>query len=451
MKLKANWFSPLPPEKTDIANYTHRILPALNALFELTLWVPQNSLYKRADYKIETAGNDGKPFIIPVKHFNLATPNWLHINSADVNFLNIGNNAEFHADIWSLSQQLSCIVIAHDTNIFHLVTGTLRDRLQDNNRLRSLCHEIYGGGAVNLLDRAFSNNSESALESAVEKLPLIETLANNARAYICHTELAFENLKQFDRPVLCLPLPYASEDAPKNWQDKYSGQVDKFELIIFGFIGTNRRVLEFLTILSKHPDKQKFHVSIFGELWDKALIKRTIDRLALTSQVSLKGFVTNAELDIALERSHLAINLRYPSMGEASGSQLRLWNKCLPSLVTDTGYYSTLPDDSVIKVDLDHEEDIIHDTLSKLLSSPESFINMGERGYETLTQNHQPKGYASAIHDFSRRIDIAPLLIDKLSERAAKVTPAKFTNQSQSALCSAIAEIVGVTTVHNSH
>src|SRR5439155_4075393 len=39
--MKLNWFSPLPPAKTDIAHYTARILPALRAHAEVTLWTDQ--------------------------------------------------------------------------------------------------------------------------------------------------------------------------------------------------------------------------------------------------------------------------------------------------------------------------------------------------------------------------------------------------------------------------
>ena len=36
--MKINWFSPLPPDHTEIANYTARLLPALERKFDTTVW-----------------------------------------------------------------------------------------------------------------------------------------------------------------------------------------------------------------------------------------------------------------------------------------------------------------------------------------------------------------------------------------------------------------------------
>ena len=39
--MRLNWFSPLPPARTEIANYTVRLLPALCASCDVTLWTDQ--------------------------------------------------------------------------------------------------------------------------------------------------------------------------------------------------------------------------------------------------------------------------------------------------------------------------------------------------------------------------------------------------------------------------
>lgn len=37
-KPRIHWISPVPPAETDIAHYTHRILPELAEVAELVLW-----------------------------------------------------------------------------------------------------------------------------------------------------------------------------------------------------------------------------------------------------------------------------------------------------------------------------------------------------------------------------------------------------------------------------
>ncbi len=39
--MKINWFSPLPPARTDIAEYTVRVLPGLIKNCQLELWTDQ--------------------------------------------------------------------------------------------------------------------------------------------------------------------------------------------------------------------------------------------------------------------------------------------------------------------------------------------------------------------------------------------------------------------------
>jgi glycosyltransferase involved in cell wall biosynthesis len=50
------------------------------------------------------------------------------------------------------------------------------------------------------------------------------------------------------------------------------------------------------------------------------------------------------------------VNLRYPTMGETSGSVIRALSLGKPLLVSDVGWFSELPDDAVLKVPVDEFE-----------------------------------------------------------------------------------------------
>ncbi len=85
------------------------------------------------------------------------------------------------------------------------------------------------------------------------------------------------------------------------------------------------------------------------------IIYDKLTQLNLVDRVHLHGFVSEPVLDDALRQAHLVLNLRHPSMGEASGSQLRIWNAGAPSVVTREGWYAGLPEDVVYSVDTDNE------------------------------------------------------------------------------------------------
>jgi glycosyltransferase involved in cell wall biosynthesis len=50
------------------------------------------------------------------------------------------------------------------------------------------------------------------------------------------------------------------------------------------------------------------------------------------------------------------VNLRYPTMGETSGSVIRALSLGKPLLVSDVGWFSELPGDAVLKVPVDEFE-----------------------------------------------------------------------------------------------
>ena len=84
-------------------------------------------------------------------------------------------------------------------------------------------------------------------------------------------------------------------------------------------------------------------------------MRQRIATLELKDTVKVHGYAPAADLDGALSTAGLAINLRYPTMGEASASQLRIWEHALPSLVTRVGWYASLPEDAVAHVRPENE------------------------------------------------------------------------------------------------
>jgi len=130
----------------------------------------------------------------------------------------------------------------------------------------------------------------------------------------------------------------------------------------------------------------------------------------LSSLVKLPGFLPESLVEQKLSTADLAINLRYPSMGEASGSQLQFWDYGLPTLVTRTGWYASLPEDAVAFVRPEREVADIQAHLRAFLADPGAFRAMGERGRRAL-KNHDPESYVDAMTRFAAEVlRLAPRL-----------------------------------------
>lgn len=395
MKPKLNWFSPLPPASTDIAHYTTRVLPALAARAEVLLWTDA----ERWDKSLERHAE--------VRRYSAETMPPEELNRAALSVYHLGNNPLFHGSIWQLSLRHPGLVVLHDIRLHHFFDGLYRVRWRDLNAYQAVMKKYYGEqGRLDAID-CFKQEARN-IDWMAERYPLTELATENALGVLVHTRDAFEQLKRVGaRPLAYAPLPYGAGPRPARLHDaqeggRGAGQGPPFRLIVFGYLGRNRRLESLLRALAEFPRRDHFRLDIYGELLDdNRHLRASVRAQGLKGLVRVHGFVTEEELERALASAHLAVNLRYPTMGEASGSQLRIWSHALPSLVTQVGWYAGLPPSAVAHVRPSQEIQDIKAHLSGFLASPESFARMGERGRALLEEEHAPDAYAQAIMDFA--------------------------------------------------
>jgi glycosyltransferase involved in cell wall biosynthesis len=394
--MKLNWFSPLPPASTDIAHYTTRVLPALSTLAQVTLWTDQESW------------DAGLKSYAEVRRYTPERVPWAELNRAEMSIYHIGNNPLFHGSIWQLSRAAPGIVILHDMRLHHFFDGLYRVKWRDPDAYLAVMEKYYGEqGRLDALD-CFQHDARN-IDSMAERYPLTQLATENALGVLVHTR---ETLAQLKRERLCpaayAPLPYGAGPQPQGsptYAEHPHGADNGpiYRLIVFGYLGRNRRLDVLLKALAEFPRQEQFRLDIYGQvLDDNRHLRANIRALGLKRVVKMHGFVPEAELDQALASAHLAINLRYPTMGEASGSQLRIWSHALPSLVTQVGWYATLPAETVAFVRPAHEIEDIKAHLNAFLNAPGDFARMGQRGRALLEREHAPETYAQAILDFAQ-------------------------------------------------
>lgn len=386
--MRLNWFSPLPPAESEIAHHTFRVIKALSPRAQITLWTEQNEW----DPELGSYAR--------IQHYQLNQMPWSLLNQADATIYNIGNHPDFHGAIWQVSQSHPGLVILHELRLQHLFALLYRDRRHDWEGYVALMEQYYGK-AGRLAAESFWSNRSNVSELA-EHYPLTSAPLKNALGVVVHTREAFNQLKQEGHwPVAYAALPYPVTEFSQitHSSSKYANG-PPYRLIIFGHLGANRRLSELLRALADMQERESFRLDVYGNLLDVGDVHSQVQVLRLEEIVTFHGFVPDAELDRALGLAHIAINLRYPSMGEASGSQLRIWDHALPCLVTRTGWYEEISDDAVAFVRPDHETADIQAHLRAFLNDPEPFARKGMNGRRILEEHHTPEAYAQAIVDF---------------------------------------------------
>lgn len=218
--MKINWFSPLPPAITDVADYTAWILPALKEHAEVVLWTDQTEW----DSNLEKIG--------PVRYYDIDQVPWDGLNEGDLSFFNIGDNPLFHSTMWQVSRRHSGIVILHDLSLQHLFLGIYKEYLKDRNGYLEEVAFYYGQQGRECATRVW--DSRLIPDDVMEGFPLTTLALEQARGVIVHTRKAFQDLKDQNRwPVCYVPLPYASShsaagDAPLSSKLEARGQVSVF-------------------------------------------------------------------------------------------------------------------------------------------------------------------------------------------------------------------------------
>ena len=395
--MKINWFCPLPPEKTDIAHYTNRILKSLAEQADITLWTDKpNWLSELEQYAV-------------VRHYHPDNLSESELQNADVNIYNTGNNNDFHGSIYKVSRKFPGIVVIHDVNLHYLFTCLysqyLKEGTSDYDAYLNLMKRCHGDFCQQDLNKFFAGNLDWSTIS--ERYPLTFGVTDNALGIVTHTQDAysiFSKDRRCNSPVLYSPLPYPSAPIKYFSRDETITR-PPYRLIAFGYLGGfYRRIQSVLEALGTMPEKDAFLFDIYGQIWDEDYIQGLITKYNLEAIVSLHGYVEEAVLDRALANADLAFNLRYPTGGEASGSQMRIWSHGLASLVTRVGWYADLPEDSVVFVNQEQEIEDIQQHLRDLLKNPGKFAEIGKKGQQVLATQHNPDDYAVKIVDFAKEI-----------------------------------------------
>ena len=388
--MKLNWFSPLPPASTDIAHYTMRVVAALSERAEVVLWTDSRE------------GDESLREHAVVRVYQPASIPWEELNRADLSIYHIGNNPLFHGSIWQTSRRHPGVVVLHDERLHHFFDGIYRVQQRDMASYLALMERYYGAEGRRAGEACYLSDARNIDEMA-ERYPLTAHALEGALGVITHTLETYEKLSAENRwPVAYLPLPFGAGPQPtaKASAASASDKRDEppFRLIIFGYLGRNRRLEEALEALAAFPAREQFRLDIYGQvLIDERHLRARIRNLGLKHLVKLHGYVPEEELDAALARAHLAINLRWPTMGEASGSQLRIWKHALPSLVSRVGWYAALPAAAVVFVEPEREAFDIQRHLNAFLADPARFAAMGQHGRRMLIEQHSPQSYAQSI------------------------------------------------------
>jgi glycosyltransferase involved in cell wall biosynthesis len=400
MRPVIHWVSPLPPAATDIAHYTARILPALTQHARVVLWTDA----EHWDASLETYAPIQRfdaDRLLPSDLQRAARLTGAPEGARQMMFIHIGNSWVFHANMLRLARRMSSVVVLHDLAIQELMKDAITNHLFDSKTYLEEMAAWYGLEGHQEAQRSLSEIGYA--QKLAPRMPGFELALPAALAVLTHTPMAVAAAKERDiMPVHHLELPFqpgASPSIRRPW-------LGPLRLLQFGYIGPNRRLTEVLETLAGLKDQIDFRFDVMGNLWDPLRIRQEIAALGLETQVHLHGFVPEPVLDAALRQAHLVLNLRFPTLGEASGSQLRIWNAGAAAVVRKAGWYADLPEHTVFHIpdDNDTEASALQTLIHRIAKKRGLVETVCDAGYARLLSHHHPDDYAQRIVEIAQNI-----------------------------------------------
>jgi glycosyltransferase involved in cell wall biosynthesis len=150
----------------------------------------------------------------------------------------------------------------------------------------------------------------------------------------------------------------------------------------FGFLNINKRIPQlleaFASLRRTHPGACLLLAGATGERFD---VGRRLERLGLTEGVEQLDYVAERRMWELMAACDVLVNLRYPTMGETSGSVIRALSLGKALVVSDVGWFAELPDDVALKVPVDEIEVPVLEAAIGLAAENEERLGRAARAY----------------------------------------------------------------------
>jgi len=384
--VRVAYYSPQPSSRSGIADYSALLLPALR---------------ERVDVVVAEPGRRAP--------------------AADVALYHIGNDPDAHGWIVDALRERRGLVVLHEYVLHHLIAGITIGRKDGRAYLDAMEREL--GVAGRLLGLGVLDNLLPLLwETQPERFPLAGTILDRADGLIVHSRYVAANVRaagypgrlwQIPHPAWPMALVTAARDVSG---DPLIG--------CFGFLNMNKRIPQlleaFASLRVRLPGARLLLVGAAGERFD---LSRRLERLGLTDGVDRLDYVPEERMWSLMAACDVLVNLRYPTMGETSGSVIRALSLGKPLIVSDIGWFAELPDDVVLKVPADEFE--VATLEAALAFAVRHSEQLGAAGRAYVEREHAlPRvadAYAEAIRVTAGGDAVNDAVLRRIAEAAAEV------------------------------
>jgi glycosyltransferase involved in cell wall biosynthesis len=381
--------TPLPPERTGIADYIAELLPALGERFVIDAYTTA-----------EVAIGRSVPGVRSVRPWNELPDN---ADLYDQVIYQMGNSP-FHAHMIELLDRVPGMVVLHDFFLSSMMLHVDRGIGQLPGLFSQELERSHGVGAVAKLDREGNT-------VAWQTYPCSRRLIERADAVLVHSQHAVDIARSFfpgllRGPFVHAPMPLASRaNIPEAERQKIRRElgISPTDILCtsFGFIAETKLNLDTLAAfadprLSRNPNVKLVFVGDLGGGGYPEQIAAAIEAHPMRERIHITGFVTGEVYANYLKASDMAVQLRQLSRGETSKAVYDCMSNAVPVVVNKYASFAEIPDHAAPKVPAKPAPDDLVKVLHEWVQNPDARRRQGEAGHRYVETEHAPSLVAAA-------------------------------------------------------
>lgn len=376
--------SPLPPERTGIADYSAELLAALACHYRIEVVVDQQRVTH--------------PWIDA--HCPIRDVAWFreHAGEFDRVVYQFGNSL-FHAHMFALLEEIPGVVVLHDFYLSHVVAN-LDAAHPEAGFLPTWLYR--GHGYLSLKDYANGRGVQQVIWDFPCNLPVL----TDALGVIVHSRHSLALARQF-YPALdidtwsVIPLPRAPAPTSSRRDARQRlGLPENAHLVCsFGHLTSTKlgdRLLDawLASALAEAEDCWLVFVGDTPVTGLGPVLEARIRDQNLGARIRITGWVDGEHYQLYLQAADVGVQLRARSRGETSAAALDCMNHGLATIINANGSMADLPDDAVVKLADEFSDEELSAALEHLWRDGALRDRLARRARDLVHGRHNPEACA---------------------------------------------------------
>ncbi|HXH02006.1 MAG TPA: glycosyltransferase [Candidatus Competibacteraceae bacterium] len=391
---KLAYISPLPPERSGIADYSAELLPELARYYDIEVIIAQAQV---SDAWIKAC--------CPIR-----TVEWFveHADRYDRVLYHFGNS-DYHRHMFELLERCPGVVVLHD----FFLSGIQVHREKHGLAPHAWVRELYQAHGYSAIQERFHARD---MADVVFKYPCNFSVVHQAVGVIAHSAYSGRLADDWygaelanDWSIIPLLRVPARLDRRGTARSNLGLAEDEFVICSFGLLGPtkqNHRLLE-AWLASGLAQDSRCKLIFVGENHGGqygSQLQEAIRRSGLQDRILITGWTDAERFRHYLAAADMAVQLRTLSRGETSAAVLDCMNYGLPTIVNANGSMADLPADAVWLLPDEFDDKALIAALESLWRDGERRLMLSLRAREVIRSRHAPRAcaeqYARAIESF---------------------------------------------------